>query len=740
MWRGSGRTWLRRSGIWRMMGGVAGLWAASGCTPPASPELPESVWTDPEPYIGPASALDDTREALWLPEGHTHHFRGLKPAERPLNLRVVAGGDCEATLLAIEGPECPSAGKEQRFSVLPANGWVPVTLDVCSVSLQATSACGAGVAIERWSIPSRFVSPIASPPPSSSAPPTGWWAGWLARLGWRTSEARVAQEGGTAPQGPSSSRDPRPPLILITIDTLRPDYLKAYGDPQELAPNISALAASGATYLRARAHSPWTGPSVASLMTGRMSAGLERMAELAPMLPTLAETLNAAGYRTIAAVNNPRLAADTGMNRGFERYRSFGEDSELIHALPELLAHGHDPARPTFLWVHLLGPHLPFEPADEDLQVAGWDPSLGNPTYEEGEIIKPESAFTPEDRRKYRLLYRADIHLSDRLFGKALEIIEGVLPGASVILTSDHGEELWEHGAHGHGHAFWRELLAVPLIVRGPLWTAGSRIPDLVRLCEVTPTFLKLAGVEKPPTMRCDSLVDLDHTHVAMAGNPLKGERLVTAEGVDWKLFRQEAGPPVALYRVAEGERVDHQAQQPEVVKALSGDAEAFIGRSRALLGPLHAVVTLTGSTGGQVEVTLESKKPLKRVSQRPPGRHGVVKVQNNGTHWRITGKSHPPDGDRVIFEVELEMEAEVTATVRVDGKPVPAEQWRVGGLPVSQGPFVLLTDQEGWRGDARPGDAVWVDFWSRPRGEPPPHEVFSEESLARLRALGYVQ
>lgn len=683
-----------------------------------------SPLTELSPYLGPVTVLGDTRESLHLPPGRKQVLEG------PLSLHVAAVGPCEVQLLGLGAP----------VLISPEQAWQTLQLPVGKQTLEVMAPCGLGAALDASELPQAWLRPL--PPVVVGPPPQQGWKARLVR--WFNGEAQPppapppASPPAAPPASPPASQE-KPDLVLITIDTLRPDFLTPYGEKMPLAPQLTALAQQGTTYLRARAHSPWTGPSVASLMTGRMSAGLDRMAELAPTLPTLAEQLERQGYRTLAAVNNPRLAADTGMNRGFERYRTFGEDEELVAALPELLKSGKA-GQPVFLWVHLLGPHLPFDPSEQDLAVAGWDPSLGEPTYEEGEVIKPEAEFSPEERRKFRLLYRADIHHADRNLGQVLEAVRARLPKAALVLTSDHGEEIWEHGAHGHGHAFWRELLAVPLLAVGPLWKPGSTDSHLVRLCEVAPTFLKLAGAPRPDTMLCDTLLDREHNPRSMAANPLRGPRLISVEGRRWKLIRDELGPAQALYSAEGPEKDDLKAQEPNVVAAFSREADAFVGRSRALLGPLRATLTLTGKGTGQLKVEMKSVLPLSLLPQLPPGREGVVQVEEGGRRWTIEGPLKQGEPDRVIFEVSLAASADVEAAVWLDGQPIPTERWRIGGIPWTSGPQVLLTDQEGWRGDPRPDDGLQVDLWFRPRGEPPQEAIFTEEQRAQLRAIGYVE
>ena len=255
------------------------------------------------------------------------------------------------------------------------------------------------------------------------------------------------------------------------------------------------LAAEGITFTEAHSPAPWTLPGLGSILTGVSPAvhGAIRPGGVLPEeLPTLAGFLPRHGYRTAPVVKNPNLHRPTSLHRDFHLYRSFPRalglslGSKLLRKLapgiPRLdvgtaaltdlatrfVAEHRD--EPFFLWVHYLDPHSPYTPP------ARWRPPGEAPTgLERGLMLAEEiregyEVLTAEERRWVRGLYRGEIRWVDenltRLWG-ALERAE-LWDDALILLASDHGEELWDHGGFFHGHSLHRELRHVPLVVKLP--------------------------------------------------------------------------------------------------------------------------------------------------------------------------------------------------------------------------------------------------------------------------------
>lgn len=328
----------------------------------------------------------------------------------------------------------------------------------------------------------------------------------------------------TTPPSPAAA----PPILLITIDTLRADDAAAMGAVARLRPDA-------AYWPRAMSTSSWTVPAMASLFTGRTPAAHgatavlpgPRPTTIRADVPTLPETLRAAGYTTAGFATNALTSGVLGFDRGFTTFHHTDED--LPHTL---VFAGPPPARtpvdravawladapPTaaFLWVHLADPHLPYtdlptDPADPLVAaVAGrWDLLAAGPVRA-GQLALPEPA-----RVALRAAYRRQVARADAAVLRLLVAAEARWPDAIIVLTADHGEEFWEHGGFEHGHSHHGEVLDVPLLIRAPGMPAGER-HDVASLQDVAPTLSSIAlGT---PRAAADLRSDADRTATA-AGN-----------------------------------------------------------------------------------------------------------------------------------------------------------------------------------------------------------------------------
>jgi arylsulfatase A-like enzyme len=287
-------------------------------------------------------------------------------------------------------------------------------------------------------------------------------------------------------------------VILITVDTLRQDALSVYGSSTP-TPNMDGLARDAVVFRRAYVVAPWTIPSLASVLTG-LSPKVHRTVNLESRLPdgvtTLAEYMGGAGYRTAALGVNDLLTPVANLGQGFHRYefrpRSTGElTREAVQWLRE------NREEEFFLWVHYLDPHASYQPP-VPLLPAGDPPERIGVAFEAIQAVRrAEFVPTPAEREWIRKLYEAEVRYVDRslgeLFGalKEMELYQGSL----IILTSDHGEEFWEHGSVGHGHTLYEELLRVPLIIKLPAPAAAAEVEIPAALPALLPTILDLCQV-----------------------------------------------------------------------------------------------------------------------------------------------------------------------------------------------------------------------------------------------------
>jgi arylsulfatase A-like enzyme len=225
--------------------------------------------------------------------------------------------------------------------------------------------------------------------------------------------------------------------------------------------------------------------------------------------------LREAGYRTGGFSANAHVTAASGFAQGFERFEFLDElargdalGRRALGWLDEAVsAPGGDPA-PFFLYVHAIDPHAPYEPP-EDLRRR----FAGNVPSGSGSLAKLEEIYRALDRRRPEArglvarmapLYDAEIAGIDRSFGILLDELDrrGRLDQTLVVVISDHGEELGEHGGLGHGRTLYREVLDVPWIVRLPGQTAGRRIATPAAHLDVLPTILAALGIPAETGLR----------------------------------------------------------------------------------------------------------------------------------------------------------------------------------------------------------------------------------------------
>lgn len=281
--------------------------------------------------------------------------------------------------------------------------------------------------------------------------------------------------------------EPLPDIVLVVIDTLRADHLGFMGHERPTSPNLDAWAAKGTVYTHAISHSGWTLPSTATLLTGRLphehgaislpSSELGRLVEtsfgrLKPEMETLAEVASSLGYATAGFVNNTFLREELGLGDGFETY-DYANASQVSHrsaedTVEQALSWWEAQQKPRFLWVHVMEPHMDYmPPAPYAGTFAGdGEPPLVLPLTEEDRTALLQNTLELNDEQKSWLqkVYDEEILATDA----ALKPLLSATEGAVVAVTSDHGEEFWDHGDFEHGHSLHWELLNVPMVLVGP--------------------------------------------------------------------------------------------------------------------------------------------------------------------------------------------------------------------------------------------------------------------------------
>lgn len=332
------------------------------------------------------------------------------------------------------------------------------------------------------------------------------------------------------PSAVDRSRHDHPNLILVIIDTLRADVFETVLEETEEGREFRRSLGGATWFNRAMAASPWTPPSMASLMTGlyppehghetRKVVGAKKpvLMELSQSVPTLAEQLRDRGYWTEALVTNPHIQRTGGLARGYERYEYVGDAAIQLPVLWAFsskgvglfASHAYEDARvlrrrvearstelgrldqPFHLWLHAMDPHEPLA-AHLDLS-----PDPVNPPLTE-----------------MQRLYRDEVRFCLRELGRTIEDLRerGLLSNTVVVLVADHGEMLPADGhdtgtlqddgtpkLYGHGHAFYEEVVRIPFVIKVPDAAAGDRVVDtLVSHVDLYDTLAALLGIEFEP-------------------------------------------------------------------------------------------------------------------------------------------------------------------------------------------------------------------------------------------------
>jgi arylsulfatase A-like enzyme len=321
---------------------------------------------------------------------------------------------------------------------------------------------------------------------------------------------------------PRASSNPETPnIVLIVMDTLRADRLSSYGYHRDTSPNIDALAARGLLYEEARSTSSWTWPSTASILTGlhpeTHGVVSDGSCYLDARLRSLPEALEERGYTTVAFTCNPLIVPNKNFHQGFETfdsYPSFRKSDTVLDTIKNFMTR-HAGTR-FFLYLHLVDTHeqyaltesarerveLPERPKGmPDRHFKEFRPALLNGRGHDNQGRPRVNEFMPAEYQDWiHHSYDAAVATADEYVGEIMSKLAelNLSDETIVVFTSDHGEELLEHGHLAHGQSLHEELVRVPLIFAGPGIPAGARTSKLISNRHIAPTLAKFGGVELP--------------------------------------------------------------------------------------------------------------------------------------------------------------------------------------------------------------------------------------------------
>lgn len=296
----------------------------------------------------------------------------------------------------------------------------------------------------------------------------------------------------------SSKKQPLPNVVIYLVDTLRKDRLGCYGHNSSISPAIDSFAKESLIFDSAVADSSWTRASVASLMSGLppQSHGVNNRNEaLSTDVLTLAETLAAAGYHTVAFVENGNVSAEFGFSQGFQEFffplENYGRVSDWIKSA--------DFKRPFFLYIHTGEPHSPYTPPARFREL--YAPSVLSNNLGSIEHLKQLRVEEVENESRLRSdmlsLYDAEVAWADKNFSNIVEALKnrGLYQNSLIAFIADHGEEFYEHQGWEHGQTLYSEVIHIPFIVKLPAsHLIHRRVKESAQLKDLYPSIIDVCS------------------------------------------------------------------------------------------------------------------------------------------------------------------------------------------------------------------------------------------------------
>jgi len=405
----------------------------------------------------------------------------------------------------------------------------------------------------------------------------------------------------STPDGPVRSSDSIEDfnILLITIDTLRADHVRCLGGRRENTPALDTLAKNGVLFSMCISAASVTGPSVASIMTGatpRRNGVRNNMVVVPEEYVTLPELVSAAGYETAGFTATPVLSSRVGFAHGFDH---FGEDFEKFEnttpaeynaeELTDLVISWLDDRegeKPFFAWAHYYDPHWPY--------TAHYGAAAGTSIefeYLMELYVKQDVEAIKKDIGRINEFYDQEIFYTDMHIGRLLHALEtsGDFDDTLIIVTADHGEELFEHEYYyGHTRSLHDTVLNVPLVIRFPGGCySGLRVDTVVWTPDVFSTILDLLGKPAPDDTQSVSLMPIIMGEVSLSrpvfsmrqpANHYRRGKAAAVTSDNMKLISFERGEDLLFDHSNDpGERINLAADMPVDHRRLLGLIDTHI-------------------------------------------------------------------------------------------------------------------------------------------------------------------
>jgi arylsulfatase A-like enzyme len=574
-------------------------------------------------------------------------------------------------------------------------------------------------------------------------------------------------------------RDSKPNVVIIGVDSLRPDHLGCYGYVRNISPAIDELARSGVLAEHAISQATWTTASFATIFTSLYPTqhGADGMSSrMRTSFPTLASLLKSGGYATGAITNAPLLKPSFGLDRGFDHYDAGPERARTAEETTRDALDWVDKVKGGrfLVFVHYFEPHVPYAPPPPlDTRFdAGYDGPLSNSvdlgiaSADGGNLFGHLDRLTLADWDHVRALYDGEIAVTDKAIRDLLEGLRTrrLSDRTLIILLADHGEEFFEHAGFEHGHSLHGEVVRVPLIFAWPGTIGGGRrLAQQVRLLDVMPTVLDLVGIPLPEHLEGASLAPLLTgggvpgpsreallpPDAAYSESLIRGRQQMSLAAGGWKLIYDVYSGQTELYNLSEdpGEHRNVADREPEARSSV----EAALAKTIFRLSDTWYVEMAGGERPHTFDLTIRPERgrtlggiPLHRFFDAD-GRMKALGAEAGQNRQALDLRRLEVQAPLVLaFKVDPQ-DFPVTFDLRLDGRPAIQNTYLGRSLQRPEAmPFEQRPKRAGKKSEGEPAQRptppyylVWR--WESPyRGET--GVTLDEETKKQLRSLGYTQ
>ncbi len=446
--------------------------------------------------------------------------------------------------------------------------------------------------------------------------------------GWAEPEIMVEPTEAAAQPEIAASRKPQN-VILILMDTNRYDAFAAFApDNKVKTPTYDAWAKRSTVFQTAYDNENWTKPSVATVLTGLYPTTHDTKtdsAELPAEIELISQHLDDQGYSTAGFIANGYISDKFGFKKGWNTYRNYIREekpSDAAHVYGDAIEwlDEHQKER-FFLYIQSIDPHVPYRVGREYSKLyfpEEYDGWLGDSVLakEQVAISKKKHKVSTRDIDWLKALYWGEVTFQDEHMGDFLAEVEklGLLDNTLIVITNDHGEELYEHGRLGHGHSLYEPMIRAPLLMHFPgMFPAGKRVPEVVENVDIVPTILDALGVAPIKDAEGLSLVSL------VAGKPHQRPYYAITEFLDGSRslrvgdYKLMIGNLSGLYNVVEDSNEDHniRSETPIALRL----CEVYLGEGLANPDKKQRLLDLTTRRrfkAGKAKVTPEVRKQLE--------------------------------------------------------------------------------------------------------------------------------